>query len=663
MNKLPLASALLLLGLGGCHDNSTPADASAQEARLAHVTNLKQLEAEIKRNLTYLGSLDAEPAAISIPDDAETTGDSGGSGAGNFSTTNVQEAGVDESDLVKYDGRYLYAATQSYNYFILDDALPGATEYDGNVGIRVLETQAAPAAAVERATVTLGQQRIMGMYLNNENEANKQLAVLSSQYQWEYDTWYDFGLWGGQSTFQIDLVNVSDPVHSSKTWSVSIDGTYVDSRRIDNKLYVVSRYYPQIDTFQPYPDSEAVAQQNADIVAALDINSLLPERRINAGDPEPHITAENCLVPDGKLKDNTYLPFILTVTTIDLNNPAAMNVTCMVGEDSGVYASHDNLYLFDQSHWEHTVIHKFGFTDDGTEYLASGEISGSPGWSNPHLRFSEYNGDLRVVTSDSDMTHHLYVLRETSDSAGRLTTIATLPNSERPAPIGKPNEALYAVRFLGNRAYAVTFQSIDPLYVIDLSDPLAPSIAGELELPGFSDYLQPVGDHLLLGVGKQAVTVDGTTVTQGVKIGLFDTTNISSPQVLHEEVIGKRGSDSAAGYDYHALSILKLPDSEHYRIALPVMVADGTPSWGEGEAAYYPWQSSIFRLFDIDAGASTPTMESTGDLTVDVVSESNSWASQYFFRSVIDGDTVHAVYGDRVWSAAWDAPEEANGPQ
>jgi hypothetical protein len=241
--------------------------------------------------------------------------------------------------------------------------------------------------------------------------------------------------------------------------------------------------------------------------------------------------------------------------------------------------------------------------------------------------------------------------------------VATLPNDQQPAPIGKPNEALYGVRFLGERAYAVTFERTDPLYVLDLSNPLAPTIAGELELPGFSDYLQPLGDNLLLGVGHQAVNVDGATVIQGVKVGLFDTSDIASPQVLQEEIIGKRGTSSAASYDYHALSLLKVPDSERYRLVLPISLNDGTPQWGEGASAYYPWQSSLFRLYEIDTGASTPTLQSTGDLVVEEASQSQNWASAYFFRSVINGDDVHAIYGDKVWSASWNTPSEAVGPQ
>ena len=123
------------------------------------------------------------------------------------------------------------------------------------------------------------------------------------------------------------------------------------------------------------------------------------------------------------------------------------------------------------------------------------------------FRMSESAGDLRLLASQFDWTsddfvdHQLYVLRE-SATLPELEIVSTLPNNSRPEEIGKPNEALFGVRFLGDTAYAVTFERIDPLYAIDLSDPADPFIAGELEVAGFSEFLHPVSDDLLLGLGR-----------------------------------------------------------------------------------------------------------------------------------------------------------------
>ena len=124
------------------------------------------------------------------------------------------------------------------------------------------------------------------------------------------------------------------------------------------------------------------------------------------------------------------------------------------------------------------------------------------------------------TSNDDFVDHQLYILRESS-TRPELEIVSTLPNDSRPEEIGKPNEALYGVRFLGDVAYAVTFERIDPLYAIDLSIPADPFIAGELEVTGFSDFLHPVTDDLLLGLGRSA---EG-----GIKVELFDVSSIAQP--------------------------------------------------------------------------------------------------------------------------------------
>ena len=197
----------------------------------------------------------------------------------------------------------------------------------------------------------------------------------------------------------------------------------------------------------------------------------------------------------------------------------------------GVYVSENALY-FTESRPDTalardvTRIHKFALQGTQVRYRGSADIDGTV-WrgGQSDFRMNEFEGDLRILASQFDWTnedfvdHKLYVLRESS-TRRHLDTVSTLPNSARPEEIGKPNEALYGVRFLGDRAYAVTFLQIDPLYAIDLSDPEDPYIAGELEVTGFSDFLHPVTDDLLLGLG--------TGANGGVKLELFDVSDLRS---------------------------------------------------------------------------------------------------------------------------------------
>src|SRR5690606_3817329 len=138
----------------------------------------------------------------------------------------------------------------------------------------------------------------------------------------------------------------------------------------------------------------------------------------------------------------------------------------------------------------------------------------------------------------------------------------------------KPREDIYSVRFRGDKAYIVTFLRTDPLYVLDLSNPQDPLIAGELEVPGFSSYLHPVNDNYLLGFG-----VDATATTQrGIKVSLFDVSNTSKPQEVDSVVFGESGSYSEALYALHAASFPS-PSSDELRFPLPMSIYSSGYNW------------------------------------------------------------------------------------
>jgi hypothetical protein len=186
------------------------------------------------------------------------------------------------------------------------------------------------------------------------------------------------------------------------------------------------------------------------------------------------------------------------------------------------------------------------------------------------------------------------MLEPSSVAPGLLRTVSWLPNRNRPQTLGKPNEILYGTRFVGNKLYAVTFRQVDPLYTVDLSNPADPRITGELEIPGFSDYLHPLPNGLLLGFGRDA-TASGAM--QGLHLSLYDV-NGASPRELQRLSIGKRGSDSALFRSHHALSVLRHLDGSH-SIAFPAAVYDGPPIGGTGEWAYYAWQYSGLLRFEM----------------------------------------------------------------
>ena len=245
-----------------------------------------------------------------------------------------------------------------------------------------------------------------------------------------------------------------------------------------------------------------------------------------------------------------------------------------------------------------TDIHKFALAGDGgVSYRASGSVAGHLGWDREKApyRFSEHNGDLRVLsftgsfgwfdinsaTSTAPSPATLTVLRERS-SDQTLQPVATLPNSTRPAAIGKPGEQVYAVRFVGDRGYVVTFRRTDPLYVLDLSNPADPKTVGELEVAGFSEMLYPLPGGQLLGVGRDA---DSSGRATGLKFALFDVNDPSRPGLRASLTVGDVGSMSALDGSRHGLNLLQVGSVA--RVALPALLA-GAP--------YANYQQGLLKL-------------------------------------------------------------------
>jgi uncharacterized secreted protein with C-terminal beta-propeller domain len=317
---------------------------------------------------------------------------------------------------------------------------------------------------------------------------------------------------------------------------------------------------------------------------------------------------------------------LIVVTAIDLATPSIAQSLAVIGTTEVVYASPLNLYLATtRSIYRSatgtllpgeppdltTDIHQVRLDANAISIVGTGTVEGQLGSTieKAPFRMSEHAGKLRVVTSSLALwrettKNRLTVLEPSTINPGLLRTVSVLPNESRPQALGKPQEQLYATRFAGDRLYAVTFQRIDPLYVIDIADPADPRIAGELTLPGFSDYLHPLSNGLLLGFGRDAVPANTMGDGQfswftGLALSLFDVSDTSRPREMQRIVMGKRGSDSALFQSHHALSAVGKPDGTT-AIAIPARIHDGTPMGTSGDVpAYYNWQESGLMRFEL----------------------------------------------------------------
>jgi inhibitor of cysteine peptidase len=254
----------------------------------------------------------------------------------------------------------------------------------------------------------------------------------------------------------------------------------------------------------------------------------------------------------------------------------------IAGYSDNVYASLANLYVASTEYQytggpgyvpdaqgERTTVYKFAFNGPGTKYLASAQV---PGTILNQFSMDEAGGYFRIATTrgqvwreNSNSTNNIYVLSPQMKMAGKLEGLAR-------------GEKIYSVRFMGNRGYLVTFKKVDPLFVLDLADPAAPKVLGELKIPGYSDYLHPYDETHVIGVGKNTVEAspeEGGTFAwyQGLKIAIFDVTDVANPREMHKVEIGDRGTDSYALNDHKAF----LFDRAKNLLVLPVLLAELTP--------------------------------------------------------------------------------------
>jgi len=696
---LALSATLLAGGCGwggsggGAPADPGPADPAVKPAPLVPAGGAEALEKYVRNGLLVtfgapqppFRTMDGGPVPAVAGSDALATdaaAPAAASGADGFSTTNLQEAGVDEADTVKFDGSTLFVAEQPDVFYGWIDPLPlpgplpvalaapvadpGPAPERPHARVRVLEATADPAGTHEIASIPLPREgtAIDGLYLAPGGGADPDLLVAvgsGDPAPVAWDLWRVPWFWTNGRT-NVTAFDVTDPAAASPAWDLELEGHLVASRKVGDVLYLVTRFTPYLPLVL-WPATEDEARANREAIASVPLADLLPKRVVDGAPAGPLVAPERCFLPEGTAATDGY-PVLVTVTAIDVRDPGSAVSVCLGGATDGIYASPAALYLAGSA-WERTVIHKFALDPAGPTYRGSGIVPGNLGWREPRYRMGEKDGVLRVLTTDATgivpFVHHLTLLAEAGNDAPALKALAHLPNADRPEPIGKPGEDVYAVRFAGDRGYVVTFRRVDPLYVLDLSDPAAPRIAGALEVPGFSDYLHPVGDTLLLGVGRD-VPADpkAPTVPLGVKLALFDVADPAAPALVDQVVVGGRGSWTEVAYDPHALAYLAGADGPD-RLALPIAVY-GDPATPPGGATdFVPWTHTALYLFDLDRSAAT--LAPAGALVAERPTADKAWPGLLSGdRGVIQGPAVHYVHGGQVWSAPWADPGSAVGP-
>jgi uncharacterized secreted protein with C-terminal beta-propeller domain len=619
-----------------------------------------------------------------------------------FSDTNVQESGVDEADRIEYDGNYLYLTSEpEWN----DDVLTHSQ-------IRVLKRNA-DFSLQEVASQDLGEgaANVNGMYLHNND-----LSVLSGGSPIMTMAQVNTLMYEPRpSKVKLGIYDTTEPENISRSHDISIEGWLVSSRQINNQLYLVTSYSPFIDGLTPMASDDEQNIANYQTILDTPMNEIMPTVTID-GQTQPLNNPDNCLIPENATGQDG-LNQLVSITRINVEDPQDMSSICVSALTDLAYVSPQNLYLTANVEGK-TAVHKISLTQD-LAYKASGLIEGVLGWNGQsQLRLSENGEFFRVVTtdySDSNPIHRLSVL---SEQGGVLSSVATLPNENQPEAIGKPGEDVYAVRFTSNKAYIVTFEKIDPLYVIDLSDNTQPQIVGSLEIPGFSSYLHPLSNNYLLGIGQEVniaalsensnsgreilidpdnggpipVEPDGgigagpipidpdnsdllpiesddrrggdaepiptgpvQIVTTGMKISLFDVSDPSNPREV--ETIVKTSAYTPVEYDYRSLSVLS--NKGQYKFALPMEAWLSQTDESSGLIFQNSPQNSLL-LLDVS------TLEGGSLKEVNALEVNVEEKERYFYpgndRSVIHGEHVYFIHGNSVWHGQWNSEAKLQGP-
>jgi uncharacterized secreted protein with C-terminal beta-propeller domain len=548
-----------------------------------------------------------------------------------YSNTNTQVAGVDEADSVKTDGQYLYTISSPQNY----DYYYGSSS-QANAAVYILSADPQSAKVISKITFD-NETSPSGLYLSPDST---RLVVVSSKYE-PYQLYSTstanmmiapgVPIYNDVST-SVNVYDISNKASPTLTRNFTVSGSYFNSRMIGNYVY-------------------AVITQNAYIYNnGVTLPAVYQDSKVLVASPTSIYYAD-------MNQSNSYSFTSFYGIDVADNQQQPTNMTVLMSGASTMYVSQSNIYVA-YPNWTNgtdlTAIYRVKINGLQLSFEAKGSV---PGNTINQYAMDEYNGNLRIATNQwqygetsiafgtqpGSQVNNVYVLNQDLSVVGKLEGLA---NSEN----------LHSVRFMGDRCYLVTFQKTDPLFVIDLSQPQNPKVLGELVMPGYSDYLHPYDATHLIGIGKDAVSSEQGNFAwyQGLKLALFDVSNVNNPVLLSNFTIGDRGTDSPALNDPKAF----LFDKTKNLLVIPVSLAlvsdenkqQGNSAYGDtvwqGAYVFALTESGGFTLKGTITHLNSTMLNSQGQLnnTMDYYSTQNQWIA----RSLFIGNTLYTISNSEV---------------
>ena len=467
------------------------------------------------------GMVDGAVEESATMDTAKST--TGSANQGDFSKTNNQVDSVDEADVVKTDGKHIFYTSNGIVNIIDANSLELLAEIRG---IRSNDETFTPFQLFLNGNKLV----ILGNYSKAEKveEREDQEEVL---YDYAYINYHEM-----TKAMVYDLSNINEP---QLVREVALDGFFKSARMIEDNVYFISNkgvyFYRNIDELE---DEDLLPVVNDSI-------ALGEEKRIDYTNIAyfPGATSYSYLLVGG----------------FNLNNNEPLSVEAFFGAGDTVYCSENNLYLtqikYDKDYSRSNImIYKFELENGKVSMKAKGEVEGR---INDQFSLDEFEGNLRIaatvvvkpysynsfwgIYSEEETTNRVYILDENLNELSRVDNMAD-------------GEKIYAVRFMGKIGYVVTFEQIDPLFVLDLSDPKNPEIKGELKIPGYSSYLHPYDETHVIGIGYN--TKDngyGGVTNANMKMSMFDISDLNNPREMFSTSIGLAYAYSDITYDHKAL--------------------------------------------------------------------------------------------------------------
>ncbi|MFS0690873.1 beta-propeller domain-containing protein [Sporosarcina sp. 179-K 8C2 HS] len=473
--------------------------------------------------------------SVSVSEDMEESSDKGSMesakaessdavGGGDHSSTNIQVEGVDESDMVKTDGDYVYSVFGGTSVKVIDIRNPKKMKVAAEIKPNddYYPTQ---LFLHDDLLIVLGDKMV-----RYPKRSASQAEIMPMN-----------------SLTTVRLYNIEKPEKPVLIREIGVEGYLKSARKTDGMLYLVTNVHPYLWAMEE-----------------IEGDALRP-RIFDSNEKEKEFM---------EFKDISILPGAMdpsysVIAAIDLTSPktSQLETKGFLGSSDQMYMTKNHLYLTALKYgtstnsrgaeimiWNpgkaDTEIFKFKLDGTNVEFHRSAELGGT---ILNQFSMDEYKGNFRVVMTEGNMwdernpsKNHLYILNENMETTGSVKGLAK-------------GERIYSARFMGDKAYMVTFRETDPLFVIDVADPVNPKVLGELKIPGFSNYLHPLDENHLIGFGYETSAQKNPSggepliLTKGMKISLFDVTDFHNPKEKFTEIIGGRGTYSPLQYDHKAL--------------------------------------------------------------------------------------------------------------